>query len=67
MKGTREHDLTERQDIRTGPVSEKSKGPGSGACWAETVGSRSRKEIFGLIQNIQTGRETGSKIVLSKF
>ena len=50
VEGTREQDFTEGQDIWTGPVHEKSYGPGRAACWAETVGSRSRKEIPGPVQ-----------------
>ena len=33
-----------QQDIWTTHVQEKTNRPGSGACWAETVGSRSRKK-----------------------
>ena len=51
MEGTREQDLTERQDICSGPVQENSTCPGREACWAETVGSRSMKEIPGPVQN----------------
>ena len=59
VKGTREHNFAERQNIWTGPVQEKSNGPGSGSCWAETVGSRSRKEIPSLVQDYLTGTGTG--------
>ena len=37
MKETNEHDFTEKQEIWTGPVKEKTNCPGSGACWVETV------------------------------
>ena len=45
VKWTRELDFTDRQDILTGPGQEKINGPGSGACWAESVGSTSRRVI----------------------
>ena len=33
----------------------------SGACWAETVGSRSRREIPGPVQKKEAGPGTGIK------
>ena len=51
VKGTREHDFIERQDIWTGPVREKSILPESGAYWTETVRSRSSKGIPGTDPN----------------
>ena len=55
MEGTREQDFTEKQDILSGPVQEKSTWPVKEARWAETVGSRSRKEITGPVQNNLAG------------
>ena len=51
VKGTREHEFTESQDIWTGAVLERSKGPRSGTCLAETVRSRSRIRIPGPVKN----------------
>ena len=51
MKGIRENNLTERQDILTCPVQEKSNGPGSKACLAEIVKSRSWRGIPGPVHN----------------
>ena len=60
-KGTREHNFAERQNIWTGPVQEKSKGQGSGSCWAETVDNRIRKEIPSLVQYNLAGTGIGKK------
>ena len=59
LRGWREHDFTERQDIWTGPVQEKSSWPGSGTCLAETVRSRSRIRFPGPVKNNWRGPGTG--------
>ena len=61
VKGTREHDFTEMQDIQTGPVQEKSNWPGSGTCLTETVRSRSRIRIPGPVKSSWTWPGTGIK------
>ena len=43
--------LYKEAEYFTGPVQEKSTLPGKEACRAETVGSRSRKETPGPVQN----------------
>ena len=62
-----EHELRYKQDILIGLVQEKINWPGSEACWAETVGSRSRRDIPGPVQNKQAGPGTGIKILWSQF
>ena len=61
VEGTREQDFTEMKGIFAGPVQEKSTWPGREACRAETVGSRSRKEIPGPVQNNWAGPGIGTK------
>ena len=57
VKGTREQGFTERQDIWTGPVHEKTNSPEREACLAETVGSRSRKRFLVLFRIIEQDQE----------